>query len=97
MNDLVRIVGAESLDAMKGFVKGEAADLKSWGEDIALDAIRAARSGRMDIERELAEQVKTLAELKRIKTVGFAWDQIARVVLAVAKVAAEVYFNKSED
>jgi hypothetical protein len=87
--DLARLVAQESLEALKGFVIGEAADLAEWGNIIAADAVRAVKEGRQDILSELGEQAKGIAELKRIKASGFAWDQIASVVLSLAKVAVQ--------
>lgn len=87
--DLTRLVAQESLEALKGFVQGEGADLAEWGKVIAADAVRAVQEGRQDILSELKEQAKAVAELKRIRTAGFAWDQIASVVLAIAKVAVQ--------
>ena len=87
--DLARLVGQESLEAVKGFLHGEAQDLSEWGKLIAADAVRAVKEGRQDILSELTEQAKVIAEMKKIKTQGFAWDQIAKVVLALAKVAVQ--------
>lgn len=87
--DLARLVGQESLETLKGFVVGEANDLADWSKDIGGDAIRAVREGRQDILRELAEQAKVLAEIKRIKTSGFSWEQVVTVFLSLAKVAVQ--------
>lgn len=92
--DLSRLVAQESIEALKGFVQGEAADLAEWGKILAADAVRAVREGRQDILSELAEQAKVLAEIKRIKASGFAWGQIAGVVLSLAKVAVQAVVLK---
>ena len=85
--DLIKLVTDESLDSLKGFVVGEAEDLQQWGTIIAEDAVRAVQAGRYDILSELREQVKVVAEMKRIKTQGFAWDQVLNIFLKVAKIA----------
>lgn len=87
--DLARLVGQESLEALKGFVQGEAADLAEWGKIIGADAVRAVKEGRQDILAELREQAKAVAELKRIKAQGFAWEEIVKVVLSLARVGVQ--------
>ena len=92
--DLVKLVGEQSLEALKGLVVGEEQDLAEWGQVIAVDAVRAVREGRQDILAELKEQAKGIAEMKRIKASGIAWDQIAGFVLSLAKVAVQAYNSK---
>jgi hypothetical protein len=87
--DLAKLVARESLDALRGFLQGEAKDLGEWAEVLAADAVRAAQHGRVDILSEIREQAKVIAEIKRIRTVGFAWEHVAKIVIAVAKAAVQ--------
>lgn len=87
--DLAKLVALESLEALRGFLKGEAKDLGEWAGVIGADAVRAAQQGRQDILSEITEQAKVIAEIKRIKTVGFAWEHVAKIVIALAKVAVQ--------
>lgn len=83
-------VGGQFLEALKGFVDGEVADLKAWAQDLAGDTVRAIRDGREDILSEVAAQAKVLAEIKRIRVETFAWDQVAQVLAALGRVAVKV-------
>jgi len=87
--DLARLVGQESLEALRNFLQGEAEDLGEWGKILAADAVRAVKQGRQDILSEIKEQAKVLAESKRIRTVGFAWEHVAKIVVSLAKVAVQ--------
>lgn len=92
--DLVKLVGDQTVEALTGFVTATAEDLAEFGHAIAADAIRAVREGRPDIRAELADQVKAIGELHRIRTSGFTWDQIVTVAVSLAKVAFAVYNSK---
>jgi len=83
-------VGTQFLEALKGFAKGELADLKEFAEDMGRDALRAAREGREDLLSELAAQAKVAAEIKRIRLEGFAWEQVGQVLAALGRLAAKV-------
>jgi hypothetical protein len=83
------LVAAESVEALKGFVLGEVEDLKAFAQEISADFIRAAKEGRADITKELGHQIEALAEAKRLKAKGFAWDQLLKIVLSIARVAVQ--------
>lgn len=84
---IAKVVGGELVSALDGFIQGEIDDLKSWGEALAKDAIRAVKDGRPEILLEVKEQAKLIAEIERIRISGFTWTQVANVAISLAKVA----------
>lgn len=85
-----REAGEQFLSAVKDFAKGEVEDLKIWALELGRDAVRAARDGREDLLSEIAAQAKVLAEIKRIRLEGFAWEQVGQVLAAMGRLAAKI-------
>lgn len=95
--ELASGLGDQAVDVLKGLAKGAEEDLKKFGKDIAVDLLRCVKEGRPEVEAELKEQMKVLAEIHRIKFEGaagaFAMDAItilaktARVALVAGGVA----------
>lgn len=88
--ELARGLGDQAVDMLKGLAQGAQEDLKSFGKDIALDLVRCVRENRPEVEAEVKEQMKVLAEIHRIKFEGaagaFARDAVA-ILARTARVA----------
>ena len=80
-------IGEQGLASLKGVLEGSEADLKEFGAEIGIDAVRAVKDDRPDIGREVKEQVKLLGEAGRIRLNNATWDFVGDQLLGLAKVA----------
>lgn len=80
-------LGDEATAALKGLVDGAQEDLKTYGKAIAKDMVAAVRDNRPEIQSELREQLKVLAEIHRIRLVGTTWDFVVERLFQLVKVA----------
>lgn len=91
MSDLsavAKLVGKELFDQFRESIEGEDEQLRAFGEAIALDALRGVAENRPELQREVAEQTKLLAEAGRLLLAGgLTWDQVAKWAIALARVA----------
>lgn len=86
---------AEALiDALKGLggrvLKGAAADLEAFAQEMAGDLVLAAQAGRPDLVAEIQGQVRTIAESHRLQAQGITWEALGHVVGTLAGLAVKV-------
>lgn len=79
-------VATSVADGLTGIVEGAKEDLKEFAKAISEDLLEAHLEGDVDLQGQLADQVKILAEINRVRVEAHAWV----VVQKIAKVAIEV-------
>jgi hypothetical protein len=85
--ELAKGLGDQATDVLKGLAKGAAEDLQKFGKDIALDLVRCIKENRPEVEAEVKEQMKVLAEINRIKFEGAAGAFASQAIVILAKTA----------
>lgn len=85
-DELAGELGGEVGAALRGLVAGAEEDLKEFGAAIAKDLVRAVRAGREDLQAELVDQARALAEIHRIHLVEAGWEEVTRVLAVVGRV-----------
>lgn len=79
---------ADSLsDALADLLEGAQADLQLYAESISRDALEAHLTGQEEIQGQLLDQLKLLAEIHRIRVENHAWTVVASVTRAVFRAA----------
>lgn len=82
-------IGAEGLSLLKGYFEGAKDDLKSFGMAIGADLVHAVRSGDEEWRAELMAQIKTVAEIQRVRLNGISWELATSILFTIAKVAVK--------
>jgi hypothetical protein len=88
---LAKSIGKPLLEALKPIVKPAVketvADLQEFGKHIAQDMVNAMRSGNPQIEEELMEQARLLAEILGLRAEGISWSAFETVIKIVFQAA----------
>lgn len=77
-----------SLTLKEGFaevVKGAEADLDLFARALSSDLMDAIESGDEEAYEQIGDQIKVLAEINRVRCVGFAWKTAERIARVAAK------------
>ena len=79
------------LELLGPALEGAEGDVKAWGQTILQNAAEALQRGDQVVLGNLGNQVRTLAEINRIRlSSGFTWDGILDKVLIVGKLVAAI-------
>lgn len=81
--DLDRLKGdmtAALSDGLADLVEGTAEDLQAYSSAISQDLLLAGIAGDSDMQGQLLDQLKLLAELNRIRVENHAWVVVEKVV-----------------
>lgn len=84
---LGRDLGNEAMGALKGALEGAQGDIKQYGSEIGKDLVRAVREDRPALGAEVREQLKTLAEIQRVRLNNATWDFVEEKLMQIVKVA----------
>lgn len=89
---LGKSLGAQGVDLLKGLLSGAKEDLQAYGQEIGKDLIRAVKEDRPELEAELKEQLKLIAEIHRIRLNETTWEFVGSVFTSLAKAARTALF-----
>lgn len=70
----------------KAFLAGEQADLQQFAAEISADMVQALQLGRADLVDELKAQLRTRAEVLRIRAADHSWASFGRTVQTILNV-----------
>lgn len=74
-------------DALADLLEGAHDDMQRYAEAISRDALEAHLTGQEEIQAQLLDQLKLLAEIHRIRVENHTWTVVASVTRAVFRAA----------
>jgi len=83
-------------EGLQGLVEGAKEDLKEFAKAISEDLLEAHLEGDVDLQGQLADQVKILAEINRVRVEAHVWvvvQKIAKVAIQAAAKGAAAAFH----
>lgn len=99
LRESVRAVGDSIAVALDGIVEGAAEDVRKFGSDIAINAIRIAKISdkerRDSALQEISSQLKLLAEINRIRVNRESWEVFEKITTAATNVLVSFISNSA--